>query len=727
MKKLILIISLSVFFQIIGFSQTIQSMEFQRQEMSDILLALGEASGITILPDDTVSGKVSFYFSSSTLMEALEVFSQTYNLFYQQEGNLIKVSRIKSSFNSSNNTLSIKANNVSLNQIIAHITNKINKTVLFDTLPQSSLSLDIADLSVEDVLDICIRKFPEYEVEKNENFFYIKKIETIETKKNSKIQDVLIKDNGLYTLNLEKGRLMELLIQLFSMEQQEYSLFIKSDVMLENLYFANKDFNSILQLVLEHANAEFVIKDNIYYLLDLQRSNINGKLHNTNIIPLRWLQATEVVSLFPPDITSNATIKVDKNTNSLLITGTSEEITNIEQFLALIDIPLDGLIYKKIDIKYLDVKDVCSLIPPRLLQNTPVIIPGTNSVLFSGTAENIDFLEEFVANIDNKKTGYPIQLKYIKTETLLKSLPPSISKEHIVDSGFPNLVFYTGSDDNLKLFKQELKEIDKPQPQIRYQLLVIQYSKGKGESFTPALTVSPTESTAKNFIFNGELNNIMGLSFDVISKFGYQFAASLNTKIHENTANVFTDTTLTGISGQDIKFQNTDTYRYIEYDYDTTTDSLKRTSATQQITSGLIVNLNGWISGDNMITMTVNATISKQNSDSGSSNSKTLTTLPSTSERVVTTQVRTKSGEPVIISGLIKEDDSDTQSRTPHISKIPFFGNLFKQTSSNKEKTEIVIYIVPHLIQEYSKSDLDNINTKRYYDYFLGKKNGYDR
>ena len=126
-----------------------------------------------------------------------------------------------------------------------------------------------------------------------------------------------------------------------------------------------------------------------------------------------------------------------------------------------------------------------------------------------------------------------------------------------------------------------------------------------------------------------------------------------------------------------------------------------------------------------MITMTVNATISKQNSDSGNGNSKTLTTLPSTSERVVTTQVRTKSGEPVIISGLIKEDDSDTSSRTPHVSKIPLFGNLFKQSSKNKEKTEIVIYIVPHLIQEYSKEDSENLNLKRYYENFVGRKNGY--
>ena len=199
------------------------------------------------------------------------------------------------------------------------------------------------------------------------------------------------------------------------------------------------------------------------------------------------------------------------------------------------------------------------------------------------------------------------------------------------------------------------------------------------------------------------------------------FAANLNARITDNTANVFTDTTLTALSGQDVKFQNTDTYRYIEYDYDNSSST--RSSVTQQITSGLIVSLNGWISGDNMITMTVNATISKQNTDNSSSSnssSSATTTLPSTSERVVTTQVRTKSGEPVVISGLIKEDITDTESRVPFLGRIPLLGRLFKHTTKGKEKTEIVIYIVPHLIQDQETSDSDSLNIERYYSNFIG-------
>ena len=65
----------------------------------------------------------------------------------------------------------------------------------------------IENLSVAEVLQICLRKFPEYEVEANENFFYIKRIESNSNKRNINSKDILTKNNNLYTLKLDKGRL----------------------------------------------------------------------------------------------------------------------------------------------------------------------------------------------------------------------------------------------------------------------------------------------------------------------------------------------------------------------------------------------------------------------------------------------------------------------------------------------------------------------------------------
>ncbi len=701
------------------FSQNIKSMEFHNQNITDILLVLAEASNVSIIPDETVSGKASFYFSESSLDEALTRFLSTYKLYYEKNNNYISVSKINISYNQETNLASIKADNISIESVLRKLSDKIGKTILYDTLPSSVITLDIQNLSIPNILEICIKKYPDYSIETKESYYYVRRNAENNTKSKVSSSNSINKNGSLYSINLERGRFLETLTKLFNLEQVEYSLFIQADTQLENLYFTDKDFLTMLHLILEHGNADYIEKNGIYYIIDLQNRGIAGKLKDTEIIPLKWISAQDITTLIPSELVSSSAIKIDKNTNTILLTGTKEELLPLKNFIDKIDIPMGGMKYKRIDLKYLNAKDLISLIPSKMTQQQPVVIPDSNSILASGTDETLNKLTEFIENIDIKKTGIPIKLKYIQVDALLKAIPPSIKKEEIVDSGFPNLIFYTGSEENKQLFLHELNLIDKPQPQIKYQLLVIQYTEGNSSLMKPSLLISPDNTNSNgNFIFNGELSNILNLNFDIISKFGYQFAANLNARITDNTANVFTDTTLTALSGQEVKFQNTDTYRYIEYDYDNS--STTRSSITQQITSGLIVSLNGWISGDNMITMAINATVSKQNSDSGSSTSST--TLPSTSERVVTTQVRTMSGEPVIISGLIKEDVVETESRIPFLGRIPGLGRLFKHTTKSKEKSEIVIYIVPHLIQDTGTSNNDSLNIERFYQKFVGNK-----
>ena len=66
------------------------------------------------------------------------------------------------------------------------------------------------------------------------------------------------------------------------------------------------------------------------------------------------------------------------------------------------------------------------------------------------------------------------------------------------------------------------------------------------------------------------------------------------------------------------------------------------------------------------------------------------------SEKIITTEVLGKSGEPIVLSGLIQNEESWTERRTPGLSKIPVLGWLFKSKKQTAEKTEMVIYLVPH-------------------------------
>jgi type II secretory pathway component GspD/PulD (secretin) len=275
-------------------------------------------------------------------------------------------------------------------------------------------------------------------------------------------------------------------------------------------------------------------------------------------------------------------------------------------------------------------------------------------------------------------------------------------------------VFFTGSEDKWRLFMRELNLIDRPKPQVRYELLVVQYQAGNNVTWQRSLDVS--ESSDKgDFSFLGGLSNILSLKFDVVSQFGYLFSAKLSMEMGNSKAKVFADTTLNGLSGQEVKFQNTSTFRYRETEIDETTGKTKLTGVTREITSGLIIGLNGWVSGDGMVTMTVSATVSKRGSDTSSSTGDP----PPTSERVVSTQIRTASGKPVIIGGLLQKETTKSVKKVPLLADIPVLGWLFKDIVSSEEDTEFVLYVVPHITWGDADGAAEVAGMERYYQTYV--------
>lgn len=688
-------------------------MDFRNQKITDILLALADAGGTSIIPDDTVTGTASFYFSETDLETALTQFLSTYQLFQRRDGDTIRISRISSEFNPETRLVWLKATDVPVENLIRELSHVIGQTILYDPLPATTISVDIQGLPSDKVMEILTRRLNEYVVETHDSYLYLKHQSPESAASSRKPGEGITRTGDMYTLSIDKARFLELVADLFKQGEREYSLLAKTDTQLDNLYFSGRTFEELLRLILEQGNADFIVHNGIYYILELQRRDVVNKLKKTTMIPLSYISVQDLPGLLPSDLASGGVLKTDKNSNTVLLTGSDEEIGPIVNFISLIDRPIGGMKYERFVIKYLKVKDLLAIVPTNLTPVTPLIIPESNAFIVPGTPEGLNTLRKYISIIDRKEEGYPVQLKYIKTEDLLKSLPPSVSKEDILDSVYPNLFFFTGSEEKRTLFLRELAFIDRPKPQIRYELLVVQYNKSHGLTVGGSTSYKSAVDSSKT-AFTGEMSlGVLSLGVDILNQFGYQFASNLSAQLTDGSASVYANTILNGISGQEIKFQNTDTSRYQETEIDPDTKKDTYTGVITEISSGLIITLNGWVSGDNMITVSVNATVSEQ--DGGSSTSK----LPSTSERIVNTQVRTPSGKPIVISGLIKEDQKKTVDKVPVLGSIPLLGLLFRKTVDSIEKTEIVIYIVPHLARDEAELRNTSLRMERYYRTFV--------
>jgi general secretion pathway protein D len=79
---------------------------------------------------------------------------------------------------------------------------------------------------------------------------------------------------------------------------------------------------------------------------------------------------------------------------------------------------------------------------------------------------------------------------------------------------------------------------------------------------------------------------------------------------------------------------------------------------------------------------------------------QSATVGPTWTKRSTKTTVLVKSGDTVIISGIIQDSFTRNVSKVPLLGDIPLLGALFRYTSEEKKKTNLLIMLTPHVIQE---------------------------
>jgi general secretion pathway protein D len=73
--------------------------------------------------------------------------------------------------------------------------------------------------------------------------------------------------------------------------------------------------------------------------------------------------------------------------------------------------------------------------------------------------------------------------------------------------------------------------------------------------------------------------------------------------------------------------------------------------------------------------------------------------------REAETSALVKSGHTVVIGGLIGSTLSKTSSGIPLLEDIPLLGNLFKSKSTDRERTELAIFMTPYVVYNDEQSD----------------------
>lgn len=73
--------------------------------------------------------------------------------------------------------------------------------------------------------------------------------------------------------------------------------------------------------------------------------------------------------------------------------------------------------------------------------------------------------------------------------------------------------------------------------------------------------------------------------------------------------------------------------------------------------------------------------------------------------RNASTILRLKDGETQVLAGLVNDNDRASANKVPGLGDLPLLGRLFSSHSDNKQKTEIVLSITPHIIRNLKRPE----------------------
>lgn len=158
-----------------------------------------------------------------------------------------------------------------------------------------------------------------------------------------------------------------------------------------------------------------------------------------------------------------------------------------------------------------------------------------------------------------------------------------------------------------------------------------------------------------------------------------------------------------------------DEYFVTDVSSTTTTGTSTTTTPEVELTpffSGIALDVTPQIAEDGSVILHVHPSVTltdEQNKTIQLGNEELILPLAQSRVRESDTIIRARSGEIVVIGGLIETYSIDQESKTPLLGDIPLLGGLFKSVSETTQKRELVILLKPVVIgQDTWKTQLQD-------------------
>ncbi len=255
-----------------------------------------------------------------------------------------------------------------------------------------------------------------------------------------------------------------------------------------------------------------------------------------------------------------------------------------------------------------------------------------------------------------------------------------------------NALVIVDTDDNLRQLKNLVAQIDVQTPQVSISCKII-------ETTTEAVQNMGIDwgfVGAKNNVTVGQFGNQFGtlkypeggisgvpggITYGLLSP--EKFGVALDYLFRDTKTEIVAQPQITTLNNKEANIS-------IGEQRAISSVNAEGTGITQMVSVNTQLTVTPYVSGEGKIMMT----LSTSKEDFGPLVDGNVTTL----QKSAKTNVLVNNGETVVIAGLTSNKKNAISTGIPFLKDIPIVGYLFKRSEKNNNKTDLVIFVTPHII-----------------------------
>jgi type IV pilus assembly protein PilQ len=304
-----------------------------------------------------------------------------------------------------------------------------------------------------------------------------------------------------------------------------------------------------------------------------------------------------------------------------------------------------------------------------------------------------------------------IQLEHISNVSVIDLIPANVSKGISIKAvKEQNGIIVNGPVTAIMEVESFIRKIDIPPAQVLFEAIVVDYqisdmknfelyadNTGLNRELPPRVYYPHIDYSAAGDELNFHLNELEDiLDISNIGTLSSDFFLRLQIMVEEGIANIRSHPQIAALNGHSASIQiGTSQYYLLEsqtiYPSQQTNVSTQTSQRFEVIEADMSLEVTPWVTKSGEIIVEIKPQFNSPATGFDPD------VPPTINRRVFESTVRLRDGETIVLGGMIQSQENTTIRKFPILGDIPIIGRLFQNRKSTQTKTELMVYLTPHI------------------------------